>query len=203
MNTPHRPTEAEFRSTVPFSRSGMRLFNGLGCCVSLLNRSHVIPKSDVELITVIGTARHRCLVVLEPGRRVQEQKARDCERHATYRQSRVEKWIACDQKPSVCGQLRQHSSTSSGASSAYLHEGNERFAECRRQGAQFDCLLSWHFACSNKRKEPKLRNGKVGLATWPFDSFLSRHFAYSNERNKPKLRNGKVRLRTWPFASFL
>ena len=32
--TPHRPTEADFRSTVPFSRSGMRLFNGLGCSVS-------------------------------------------------------------------------------------------------------------------------------------------------------------------------
>ena len=34
MNTPHRPTEADFRSTVPFSRTGMRLFNGLGCSVS-------------------------------------------------------------------------------------------------------------------------------------------------------------------------
>ena len=32
----------------------MRLFNGLGCSVPLLNTSHVIPKSDVEL-TVIGT----------------------------------------------------------------------------------------------------------------------------------------------------
>ena len=34
MNTPHRPTEADFRSTVPFSRTGMRFFNGLGCSVS-------------------------------------------------------------------------------------------------------------------------------------------------------------------------
>ena len=31
---PHRPTEAEIRSIVPFSRTGMRLFNGLGCSVS-------------------------------------------------------------------------------------------------------------------------------------------------------------------------
>ena len=29
MNTPHRPREADFRSTAPFLRSGMRLFNGL------------------------------------------------------------------------------------------------------------------------------------------------------------------------------
>ena len=33
-NTPHRPRKADFRSTAPFSRSGMRLFNGLGCSVS-------------------------------------------------------------------------------------------------------------------------------------------------------------------------
>ena len=45
MNAPHRPTEANFRSTVPFLRSGMRIFNGLGCSVSLLNTSHVIPKA--------------------------------------------------------------------------------------------------------------------------------------------------------------
>ena len=58
MNTPHRPTEADFRSTVPISRTGMQLFSGLGCSVSCSKTSHVpIPKSDVEL-TVIGTARH-------------------------------------------------------------------------------------------------------------------------------------------------
>ena len=67
---------------------------------------------------------------------------------------------------------------------------------------QFSSLLSWHFAYSNKRKDPELRNGKVRLATWPFASFLSRHFAYPNERKKPRFRNGKVRLRTWPFASY-
>ena len=58
MNTPHRPNEADFGSNVPFSRTGMRLFNGLGCTVSLLNTSHVTPKSDVEF-TVFGTACHR------------------------------------------------------------------------------------------------------------------------------------------------
>ena len=54
---------------MPFSRTGMRLFNGLGCSVSLFNPSHVISKSDVEL-TVFGLHKH-CqlqapLVVLEP-----------------------------------------------------------------------------------------------------------------------------------------
>ena len=34
MNTPHRPNEADFWYNVPFSRTGMRLFNGLGCSVS-------------------------------------------------------------------------------------------------------------------------------------------------------------------------
>ena len=34
MNKPHRPNEADFRSNVPFSGTGMRLFNGLGCSVS-------------------------------------------------------------------------------------------------------------------------------------------------------------------------
>ena len=83
MNTPWASThaEADFRSTVPFSRSGMRLSNGLGCSVSLLNTSHVTPKSDVrrgvhrvwncvpplmvlELVLEIGApreARWRCL----------------------------------------------------------------------------------------------------------------------------------------------
>ena len=60
MNTPHRPREADFRSTAPFSRTGMLLLNGLGCSVSLINTGHIIQKSDVELtVTVIGTARHR------------------------------------------------------------------------------------------------------------------------------------------------
>ena len=48
--TPHRPTtEAGFRSTVPFSRSGMRLFNvRFGLQRFALKTDHVIPKSDVE-----------------------------------------------------------------------------------------------------------------------------------------------------------
>ena len=48
MNTPHRPSthrEAEFRSTVPFSRSGMRLFNGLGCSVSCSAQATLFRKA--------------------------------------------------------------------------------------------------------------------------------------------------------------
>ena len=59
MNTPHRPNEADFWSNVPFSRTGMRFFNGLGCTVPLLNTSHFTPKSDVEF-TVPATLRIVC-----------------------------------------------------------------------------------------------------------------------------------------------
>ena len=69
MNTPYRPTEADFGSTVPFWRSGMRLFiQRFGLQRFVLSTSHVIPKSDVvlELVLEIGVlrgARWRSLAV--------------------------------------------------------------------------------------------------------------------------------------------
>jgi len=45
MNTPHRPREADFWSTAPFSRSGMRLFNGLGSSVSCSTQATSLRKA--------------------------------------------------------------------------------------------------------------------------------------------------------------
>ena len=81
MNTPHRPREADFRSTAPFSRSGMRLFNGLGSSVSCSTQATSLRKATwsspclelwncvpplmvLELVLEIGApreARWRCL----------------------------------------------------------------------------------------------------------------------------------------------
>ena len=58
MNTPHRPTEADFRSAVPFSRSGMRLLNGLGCSVSRSTQTTSF-RTATWRSPLFETARHR------------------------------------------------------------------------------------------------------------------------------------------------
>ena len=93
MNTPHRPREAGFRSTAPFSRTGMRLLNGLGCSVSCSTQATSFRKATwsspclglratvggllehVLEICPLREARCRCLVVRDGTSRL------DCASH--------------------------------------------------------------------------------------------------------------------------